>query len=131
MTVIAQSVHTLSNVVKHEYGSDFAYCRELVTVNDGAGTLAVGTILGVVTASGKYVRAKETAADGSKVATAIVWEAKTIPNSTDVQVLALVRGPAGVSKSGLVLDATYDNAPKKNAVYAALEAKGIQVLETV
>lgn len=131
MTVIAQSVHTLSNVVKHEYGADFAYCRELVTVNDDAGTLAVGTILGAVTASGKFVRAKETATDGSKAAAAIVWEAKTIPGSTDVQVLALVRGPAGVSKAGLVVDATYDNAAKKNAVYAALEANGIQVLETV
>ena len=40
-------------------------------------------------------------------------------------------GPMGVSKGGLVLDATYDNAPKKAAVYAALEAKGIQCLDTI
>ena len=131
MTVIATSVHTLSNVVKHEYGSDFAYCRELVTVNDAAGTLAVGTVLGKITATGKYVRAVQTAIDGSAVAAAVVWEAKTIPATTDTQVLCLVRGPSGVSKGGLVLDATYDTAPEKAVVYASLNALGIQTLDTI
>ena len=131
MTVIATSVHTLTNVVKHEYGADFAYCREAVTVNDTAGTLAVGQVLGKVTADGKYKRAVQTASDGSQTAAAVVWEAKTIAGSTDTLVICLVRGPAGVSKGGLVLDATYDTAPEKAAVYAALEAKGIQCLDTI
>lgn len=131
MTVVATSVHTLSNVVKHEYGADFAYCRELVTVNDAAGTLAVGTVLGKITASGKYVRAVQTAVDGSAVAAAVVWEAKAIPATTDTKVLCLVRGPSGVSKGGLVLDATYDTAPEKAAVYASLNALGIQTLDTI
>ncbi len=131
MTVIATSVHTLSNVVKHEYGSDFAYCRELVTVNDAAGTLAVGTVLGKITASGKYVRAVQTAVDGSAIAAAVVWEAKAIPATTDTQVLCLVRGPSGVSKGGLVLDVTYDTAPEKAVVYASLNALGIQTLDTI
>lgn len=131
MTVVATSVHTLSNVVKHEYGADFAYCRELVTVNDAAGTLAVGTVLGKITASGKYVRAVQTAVDGSAVAAAVVWEAKAIPATTDTKVLCLVRGPSGVSKGGLVLDATYDTAPEKAVVYASLNALGIQTLDTI
>ena len=131
MTVVATSVHTLSNVVKHEYGADFAYCRELVTVNDAAGTLAVGTVLGKITASGKYVRAVQTAIDGSAVAAAVVWGAKAIPATTDTQVLCLVRGPSGVSKGGLVLDATYDTAPEKAVVYASLNALGIQTLDTI
>ena len=38
MAVISTSLHTISNVVKHEYGADYAYCRQLVTVNDTAGT---------------------------------------------------------------------------------------------
>ena len=42
MAVISTSLHTISNVVKHEYGADYAYCRKLVTVNDTAGTLAIG-----------------------------------------------------------------------------------------
>ena len=131
MSVIAQSTHTLSNVVKHEYGADYAYCRELVTVNDAAGTLVVGQILGQVTAGGKFKRAVETAADGSKVAAAIVASEKVIPGTTDTRVLVYVRGPMGVSKGGLVLDATYNDAAKKQAVYDALSAKGVQVLETI
>ena len=131
MTLVATSVHTLSNVVKHEYGADFAYCRELVTVNDAAGTLAVGTVLGKITATGKYVRAVQTAVDGSAVAAAVVWEAKTIAGSTDTQVLCLVRGPSGVSKAGLVLDATYNLDAEKEIVYASLRALGIQTLTTI
>lgn len=131
MTVIATSIQTISNVVKHEYGADFAYCKELVTVNDTAGTLAIGTVLGVVTADGKYKRAVQTAVDGSAVAAGIVAAAKTIVGATDTQVLVYVRGPMGVSKGGLVLDATYDTDAEKLAVYAALNAKGIQTLDTI
>ena len=131
MAVISTSLHTISNVVAHEYGADYAYCRQLVTVNDTSGILAIGTVLGQVTADGKFKRAVQTAADGSQNAAAIVAAAKTIPNTTDTQVLVYVRGPMGVSKNGLVLNATYDTAPKKAAVYAALEAKGIQCLDTI
>lgn len=131
MSVIAQSTHTLSNLVKHEYGADYAYCKELVTVNDAAGTLVIGQVLGQVTAGGKYKRAVETAVDGSKVASAIVASDKAIVGATDTQVLVYVRGPMGVNKGGLVLDATYNDAAKKQAVYDALVAKGVQVLETI
>ena len=131
MALISTELQKLSNVVKHEYGIDYAYCRELVTVNDTAGTLTLGTVLGQVTVGGKYKRAVETAADGSKVAAAIVVDAKTIAGTTDTQVLVLRRGPCGVSKAGLVLDATYDNDAKKLAVYDALEARGIQTLTAV
>ena len=87
MAVISTSLHTISNVVKHEYGADYAYCRQLVTVNDTAGTLAIGQVLGKVTADGKYKRAVQTAADGSQNAAAIVAAAKTIAGTTDTQVL--------------------------------------------
>ena len=131
MSLIATEVHVYGNVVKHEYLPDTAYCKEVVVVNDAAGTLAIGTVLGKVTVGGKYKRAVETASDGSKVAAAIVAAVTTIAGTTDTNVLVLKRGPAGVSKGGLVLDATYDDATKKAAVYASLEALGIQVLETV
>ena len=55
----------------------------------------------------------------------------TVPATTDTKVLVLVRGPAIVSKAALVLDATYDTDAKKAAVYAALEAKGVLVNETI
>lgn len=131
MAVISTSLHTISNVVKHEYGADYAYCRKLVTVNDTAGTLAIGTVLGKVTADGKYKRAVQTAVDGSAVAAAIVASAKTIPGTTDTQVLVYFRGPMGVSKGGLILDATYNLDAEKAVVYASLEDLGIQCLDTI
>ena len=131
MSVISTSLHTISNVVKHEYAADLAYCKKLVTVNDTAGTLALGTVLGKVTADGKYKRAVQTAVDGSAIAGAIVASAKTIAGTTDTQVLVYFRGPMGVSKGGLVLDATYNLDAEKAVVYASLEALGIQCLDTI
>lgn len=130
MAVIGTDTARISNVVKKEYGSEIAYCREVVVVNDSAATFAVGTVLGKVTASGKYKKALETAVDGSKVAAAIVIQETAIPATTDTKVIVLVRGPSAVSKAGLVLDATYNDDTKKGVVYADLLAKGIKVLET-
>jgi len=131
MSVISTSLQTISNVVKHEYGADYAYCRKLVTVNDAAGTLAIGQVLGKVTSGGKFKRAVQSASDGSQTAAAIVASAKTIAGSTDTQVLVYFRGPMGISKGGLVLDATYDLDAEKAVVYESLEALGIQCLTTI
>lgn len=129
--LIATDVQKLSNLVKHEYGIDYAYCRELVIVNDTAGTLEQGRVLGQVTATGKYKRHTQAGDDGSQNAAAVVLFAKAIVGSTDTLVLALVRGPVGVSKAGLVLDAAVNDDAKRSAVYAALAAKGIQTLDAV
>lgn len=131
MAVIATDTPRFTNVVKAELFPEIAYCRAVVTVNDAAATLKVGTVLGKVTVGGKYKVAVETASDGSKVADAIVIQEVTVPASTDTKVVVLLKGPSAVSKGALILDASYDNDTKKNAIYASLEAKGIKVLETV
>ena len=132
MPVIAVDTLRLSNLVKQELWSASNYTRLLVTVNEAAAkTYAVGTVLGKVTAGGKYKIAVETAVDGSKVADAIVLGDYSIAATTDTQVLVLVRGPAIVSKGALALDTTYNDDAKKAAVYAALEAKGILVNTTI
>ena len=132
MPVIATESKRISNVLKSEYEAELAYCRLVVTVNEAtAKTYVPGMVLGKITASGKYLTAVETAVDGSKVADAIVVGDYTVPATTDTKVLVLVRGPAIVSKAALVLDATYDTDAKKAAVYAALEAKGVLVNETI
>lgn len=130
MAVIATDTLRLSNVLKQELWAELGYCRAVVTVNEAAAASYVpGTVLGKVTASGKYKIAVETAVDGSKVAAAIVLDLHTIAATTDTKVVVLVKGPATLSKGGLVLDSTYDNDTKKNVVYASLEALGFQVLE--
>lgn len=132
MPIIATDTPRLSNLVKHEYEPSLGFCRAAVTVNEAAATTyQVGTVLGKVTATGKYVVAKETAVDGSKVPAAVVIEDKSVAATTDTKVLTIVRGNAILSKGALVLDATYNDATKKQAVYDALEAKNILVNETV
>ncbi len=125
MTLIATEAKRLSNVVKQELWPETGYTRLAVTYNGTAATLVPGTVLGKVTADGKYKIAVQTAADGSEVADAIVMVEQTVAATTDTKVLCLVKGPAIVSKAGLVLDATYNLDAEKAAVYAALEAKGI------
>lgn len=132
MPIFATDTPRLSNLVKHEYEPSLGFCRAAVTVNEAAATTyQVGTVLGKVTATGKYVVAKETAVDGSKVPAAVVIEDKSVAATTDTKVLTIVRGNAILSKGALVLDATYNDATKKQAVYDALEAKNILVNETV
>ena len=132
MAILSTDTYRLSHLVKRELWPEQGYTRAVVTVNEAAAkTYAVGTVLGKVTSGGKYKIAVETAVDGSKVADAIVIADYAVPATTDTKVLVLVRGPAIVSKAALALDTTYNDDTKKAAVYAALEAKGILVNETI
>ena len=131
MATIATEKNRYSHLVKEELWHEKGYCTKQVIVNDAAATLALGTVLGLVTATGKYKVAVETAVDGSKAAAAIVVEASTIPATTDTKVLVMYRGPAEVSKGALVIDATYNDATKLGVLYADLEAKGLQIADAV
>lgn len=131
MTVQFTDTARHSNLVKHELWSESGFCRKEVVVNEAAAkTYAVGTVLGKVTATGKYKIAVETAVDGSKVAAAVVISDASIAATTDTKLVVLVKGPAEVSQGALVLDATYNDQAKKDAVYASLEALNINVLTT-
>lgn len=132
MAIIATDTLRLSNLVKQEIFPSSNYTRLVVTVNEAAAkTYAIGTVLGKVTSGGKYKIAVQTASDGSQVADAIVLQDVSVAASTDTKVLVMIKGPAIVSKGALVLDATYDTDAEKAAVYAALEAKGIAVNDTI
>lgn len=131
MAVIATELQKLSNWLKAETMAEYGFGRVEVTVNDSAQTLATGTVLGKVTASGKYKVCTAAAVDGSQNAAGIVINAKTIAGATDTKVLTLVKGPAVVAKGGLVLAADIDQAAEKLAVYTALEALGIVALDSI
>jgi len=90
-------------------------------IGDGFNVNVVGTY--------QYKIAVETATDGSKVVDALVLEDKAIAATTATKLVVMTKGPASISKTALVLDATYNTAAELALVYAALEAKGIQVLE--
>lgn len=131
MTLIATSKPVESHVVKYEDLPEHGWCRANITLNDSAADLVIGTVLGKVTATGKYKVAVETAVDGSKVADAILAKNISLAAATDTVVQVWIRGKLIVNKSTLVLDATYDNDAKKQAVYDALMAKDIRASETL
>jgi len=51
MTILATDGVRFSQVVKHEYPAQSGYCRDMLTVNDAAATLQVGSVLGAYIAS--------------------------------------------------------------------------------
>jgi hypothetical protein len=120
-----------SHLVKQELFPESAYNRAVVTYNGTAGNLTIGTVLGKVTANGKYKICVQTAVDGSQVADAVLLQDVTVALNTDTKLLVMIKGPAVISKAALVLDATHDLQAEKDAIYAALEAKGIQVNDAV
>jgi hypothetical protein len=129
MALIGTSPYTLSNVVAHEYATEHGFCRlfDGATVNVASETaLTVGSVLGKVTASGKYVPRDPDAVDGSEVAAAVVLENITVAAATDTQVNVIVRGPAILKKGGLVFDVAHDAAQQATAI-SEIEALGILV----
>ena len=139
MSVIATDYNHYSNLVKASDSDRTELFHELVTVNEAAQkSYVVGTVLGKVTATGKYKIAVETAVDGSKAPVAIVVgdafgtsAPVTIAATADTKVLALARGKVVVSLGALALDSTYNDATKKQAAYDSLKPVGILVETTV
>jgi hypothetical protein len=139
MTVIASEgqFDRYSSLVKYIADKDKPEVHnEVVTVNEAAiKTYTLGTVLGKVTATGKYKIAVQSAVDGSQVPAAIyVGEGSlgactpsTIAATTDTKVLTLARGRAIVSAAALKLDASFSDAAKVQSAYDALKALGILV----
>jgi hypothetical protein len=110
MSVFATQTPVLSDVVKYDFDPSVAYTREAIVINDTAQTIAVGTVLGKVTATGKYKVCLSGASDGSQTPAAVyVGDALgqatdyTIAASTDSPALAILRGPVVLRDLGLTL----------------------------
>lgn len=123
MTVIATSSQTLSNVVKNEHQAELAYCRKVAEFDDTNGAVVIGAVLGLK--SGKWELALQT---GTYTEFGVAVNGP-ITSGTKASAIAINRGPASVSKAGLVLHSSYDLDAEKNALYASLEGQGIQVLD--
>ena len=139
MTILATDTSRISNLIKK---TDSFYSPELlnevVTVNEAAATsYPLGTVLGKVTATGKYIRSVQTAVDGSQTPAAIFladsfgnYLTTAIPAATDTKVLALARGKVVVAGGALFLDPSFTAGALTLGAYASLKALGILV-ETV
>lgn len=118
----------IGDVVKREF--EPLHNRESVVIATGAAqNLKVGTVLGRITASGKYVLHDNAAADGSQNAAAVLLEDANA-TAADAQAIALVRGPAVVADGALIFKSGI-STPNRTAAVAALTALGIVVRRTV
>jgi Bacteriophage lambda head decoration protein D len=124
--------YRFSHLVKAELWPEKAYCRSVLTANETAATTYnVGTILGKVTATGKYKVCVQNASDGSQTPAGLVLADYTVAAATDTKVLVLVKGPAAVSSGALKFDASFGTQAQKDTAIASIEALGVQVLATV
>ena len=100
--------------------ADSHYSREEITVVSGAGELVSGTVLGRITASGKYAVVTAAAVDGSETAAGILFD-DVDASAADAGAVMIARD-AIVSEQGLTYGADIDTANERAAVHADLEA---------
>lgn len=100
--------------------------RETITVVSGAGVLEAGTVLGKISASGKYTPSPATGADGSETAFAVLAYGVDA-TSADVPAAVIVARDAEVKAPELAYAASVDDATKRAAKAAQLAAVGIMV----
>src|SRR5690606_17782741 len=120
---------TLGDLLKYELNA--SYCREAVTLKAGT-NYALGSVLGRITASGKYrlsPDAEVVGDEGAEVATAILIEAVDA-SAGDRTGLVVARGPVIVSTAALVFGASVDDATRTAAKHAEPSAAGIVPRDT-
>jgi hypothetical protein len=115
---------TLGDLLKYELNSK--YCRETATLKLGT-NYSIGSVLGKITASGKYrlsPAAQVVGDEGAETAVAVLIE-PVDASAADQTGLVVARGPIIVSKAALAFDTSVDQAAEKTAKHAQLAASGI------
>lgn len=98
--------------------ADSKFSEQDIIVASGAGVVLTGTVLGKITASGKYVPVTAGAADGSQNAAGILFHTVDA-TSADADAVMIARD-AIVVHQGLLYGADIDTAGERAAVHAAL-----------
>ncbi len=125
MTVLTQPP-TMGDVLKYEVNPN--YTRETVPLLAGT-AYPVGSVLGRITASGKYKLATSGGTDGAQTASAVLLFAVDA-TLADAVGIVVVRGPAIVSRAALAYDGTVDDAAKITTKIGQLTALGLIVRDT-
>lgn len=103
--------------------------NEEIIVAAGAGILLAGTVIGKITASGKFAIHDPAATDGTEDVeeAVILFDTVDATGAADVTAVATVNGPATIHGAYL----TYEDAmtdPQKVTVNRALRKRGLKVL---
>ncbi|WP_210880150.1 head decoration protein [Roseovarius autotrophicus] len=112
---------SMGDVLKYEVNPN--YTREVITLLQGM-PYPVGSVLGKITASGKYKLATSGGTDGAQTASAVLLYAVDA-TLADAMGIVVVRGPSIVSRAGLAYDATVDDGAKITAKLGQLATVGI------
>lgn len=124
MTVITQNNNRSGSYLGEAAALNIV--NEEIIIASGAGVLVPGTVLGKITASGKYVAHDAALDTGPEDAAAILYHAVDATDA-DVTTVATVNGPATVNGNRLTWKTGISDADR-NAGIAALRAKGLKVL---
>lgn len=109
--------------------ANFSRSLEKIVVEGGtggAGTCLAGTVMGKVTATGRYMPSPATGTDGSQIACAVLWEAIETGYDFAIEISAIVRD-AEVRASDLNYDASVSSADLQQVKWAQLASVGIIV----
>ena len=106
--------------------ADSLFSREEVVIVSGAGVVKSGTVIGKITASGKYTPVTVAASDGSQNAAGILMWDVDAP-SADATGVA-IRRAAIVDHQGLLYGADIDTSAERAAVHTALGALNPPIL---
>jgi hypothetical protein len=118
MTIYNEPLN-ISDVVKME--TNYGYSRSTETIESGAGILALGTMLGIKTSSGKYWAATQAGSDGRQVPAGILLTSVDA-SSADQKVVVLRRGPADINANKVVFDTSFTTQSQKDAALTLLKA---------
>ncbi len=125
MPVLTQPA-TMGDVLKYEVNPN--YTRDTVTLLTGT-AYPVGSVLGRITASGKYTLSPDSGADGSETAAAVLLYAVDA-TLADAIGIVVARGPAIVSRAALAFEGTVDDAGKLATKHGQLANLGILARDT-
>jgi hypothetical protein len=114
------------DVVKREF--DPLYTRETVTVSSGQ-NLVVGSVVGIVTATGKAKLLTPAATDGSQTAVGVL-AVDVDATSADTKGVIIARGPCVLSDLYLTYPVGI-TAPQKATALSQLKALGLITRQTV
>ncbi len=112
---------SMGDVLKYEVNPN--YTREVITLLIGM-PYPVGSVLGRITASGKYKLSTSGGTDGAQTASAVLLYAVDA-TLADAAGIVVVRGPSIVSRAGLAYDGTVDDGAKITTKIGQLAAVGI------
>ena len=127
----------LGNIIQFEDRTETGYCRETVVADEAAEKeYKIGQILSKVTATGKYQIIDPAGTGGAELFAGIFIgtdnaldpDNLAVAANTDTNVVVLYRGQAAVGKKFLVFPAGTTDV-QKAAVYASMEAAGIQLID--